>query len=703
MTHARLFKRVETLELHDEPVTSVRHVDTARAEALKRLGITTVGELVTHYPFRYIDLTQISSISDLKPGQDATVVGQVREIHVKRPRPRLDIVEIAITDESGCILVGVWFNQTYMAKRFTKGDRVAFAGTTHYEFGLTQMRNPFVEKLGSEDGDVRLSRIVPVHRTTEGLSTNWLRRLIASALDQYGDIPDFLPAGVRVARGLVSRRYALRSIHFPTDMSAVSQARRRLAYDELFCLQIGMAMRRHRLTAERRGVAHRLDGPALKTLRSQLPFPLTGDQSKAVQEILDDMASLRPMNRILIGDVGTGKTIVAAHALAACADSGKQAAMMAPTEVLAFQYAKKIGPLLDSVGVRWSLLTGSAIAAEKKRILTAIADGSTHVVFGTQALLEPSVKFAHLTLAIVDEQHRFGVTQRLSLRGKGPAVDLLVMTATPIPRSLALTFYGDLATSYLRQRPGNKSEQHVTTELISKSGRESAYHAIKQAVSEGQQAYIVCALVDESDAVEVRSAIKEAERLRTKVFPTLRVGLLTGRMRPAEKARVMTEFREGHIDVLVSTTVIEVGIDVPNATIMIVENGERYGLAQLHQLRGRIGRGEHPGKFFVVADPKTREAKERMNSIVAITDGFALAEADLALRGYGQLFGERQSGLPELKVASLVDDEGILAMAHDDAVAVVNLDPLLKSLQHRPLAIEASRRFGPAWRWVSSG
>jgi ATP-dependent DNA helicase RecG len=406
---------------------------------------------------------------------------------------------------------------------------------------------------------------------------------------------------------------------------------------------------------------------------------------------------------MLLGDVGTGKTIVAAHALAAAADSGHQAAMMAPTEVLALQYASKVGPVLEAAGISWALLTGSTSAVEKRNIAAAVEAGETSVVFGTHALLEKSLRFADLSLAIVDEQHRFGVGQRLGLRSKGSGADLLVMTATPIPRSLALTFYGDLATSYLTSRPGGRTGTHVATELVHRTGRERAYRAVKKAVAGGRQAYVVCALVDESDSVEARSAIKEADRLRKIVFPELSVGLLTGRMRPAEKAQVMERFRDGAIDVLVSTTVIEVGVDVPNATIMIVEDAERFGLAQLHQLRGRIGRGEHPGTFLVFADPKSREGRERMQAIVATNDGFALAEADLALRGAGQLFGERQSGLPELKVASLSEDVELIRTAREDAEEIITADPTLGAAIHRPLESEVRRRFGAAWKWVSSG
>jgi len=411
------------------------------------------------------------------------------------------------------------------------------------------------------------------------------------------------------------------------------------------------------------------------------------------------------MNRMLLGDVGTGKTLVAAHALCATADTGMQAAMMAPTEVLAIQYAEKVGPLLDAVGVQWALLTGSTPAVERRVILSAAAEGELSVLFGTHALLEQSVTLRRLSLAIVDEQHRFGVGQRLGLRAKGAAADLLVMTATPIPRSLALTLYGDLDTSYLRTRPTSASgASTVTTRLVPHAGRADAYDRVREEVRAGRQAYIVCALVEEGARdTEAKAATKEAERLRTEVFPDVRVGLLTGRMRPAEKASVMRDFRDGLIDVLVSTTVIEVGIDVPNATLMIVEDAERFGLAQLHQLRGRIGRGGHPGEFLLFADARTQESRERMEAIATTNDGFELAEYDLKLRGEGQLLGERQHGMPELRLASIVADADLLDTARSDATALVAADPHLTRPEHAPLRRLVEQSFARDWEWVSSG
>ena len=694
--------RIAAAIISEEPASSVRLVDARRVEALARLDVHSVGDLLRHYPFRYLDLSATADLRSVTVGSDATVVGRVHEIKVKRPRPRLTITEVAIVDGTGA-LIGVWFNQPYMEQRFRVGERVAFAGTVLFEYGLKQMRSPFVEKLADEDRGPEIARILPIHRATEGLSTNWIRRLIAEALDLAGEQPDPLPAALRMRHSLVPLATALRAIHFPASMAEAAEARRRLAYEELLAIQLAMASRRHRMTEAVAGRQHVVDGPRQSALASALPFALTVDQSRAVSEILADMASVHPMNRMLLGDVGTGKTAVAAHAIAACADSGTQAAMMAPTEVLAQQYARAVGPLLDAAGITWRLLTGSTKAAERAEILGGLADGSITAAFGTHALIQEGVTFEALSLAIVDEQHRFGVSQRLALRGKGESIDLLVMTATPIPRSLALTLYGDLEASYLRERPGGRAADHVTTRVVPMNGRADAYAAVRQAVGRGQQAYIVCALVDESDATQAKAATAEARRLQRQVFSELRVGLLTGQMPAADKATVMDRFRSGEIDVLVATTVIEVGVDVPRATVMIIEDAERFGLAQLHQLRGRVGRGEEPGEVLLFADPKTADARARMDAIASTNDGFELAELDLKLRGEGEVLGDRQSGLPGLRLASLATDSELLESSRADAQAIIARDPDLTQPHHRPLRVDVERRMGAIWEWVSAG
>lgn len=692
--------RVERLAAFDVPVARARYVDGTRDEALSRLGIRTIGDLVRHYPFRYVDLSAVESLRNVRAGTEATVVGRVHEVKVKKPRPRLTVTEVAIVDGTG-VLIGTWFNQPWVQQRFLVGERVAFAGKIEFEFGLKRIKTPFVEKLAEGDAEETLGRVLPVHRTVDGLSTGWLRRLIAAAVDDYADVCDHLPWQIRERRALVPLGTALRDIHFPPDMQAAGEARRRLAYDELLLLQLYMAMRRHALTRERAGIVHSTDGPALTALEAASGLVPTADQRRAIDEILADMSRPQPMNRMLMGDVGTGKTLVAAHALAAVADSGSQAAMMAPTEVLAQQYASKLGPVLDRAGISWALLTGSTSVSERRDVCARAAEGTLTVLFGTHALLEESVGFKRLTLAIVDEQHRFGVNQRLGLRGKGAASDLLVMTATPIPRSLALTLYGDLATSYLRERPNAAAA--TVTRLVKPHQAAPAHDAVKAAVAEGRQAYVVCALVDESNAAQAKAATREAERLANQVFHGLTVGLLTGRMRPAEKKRVMEEFASGRLDVLVATTVIEVGIDVPNATVMIIENAERFGLAQLHQLRGRVGRGEHSGEVWLVSEARSKESRDRLSAFVEAVDGFDVAERDLRLRGEGHLLGDRQHGFAELAIASLIEDLDLVELARRDAFELVAADPHLARAEHGPLLEAVRRTYDQAWEWVSAG
>ncbi len=695
--------RVARLAAFDEPVTAVRFVDAPRAELLSRLGVHTVEDLLRHYPSRWLDLRETAPLGALPTGFEVTAVGIVHEVTVKRPKPRLTITEVAIVDDTG-VLIGVWFNQPYLAQRFKPGDRVAFAGKVQREYGMRQMRNPFVERLGTSDEASMLGRILPVHPATEGLSTNWMRRLVLEALDQYGDVPDFLPAAIRSRRGLYPLGPALRAIHFPPDEEARAAARRRLAYDELLAIQLGMALRRHAVVDERAGHAHVASGAHVAALLAALPFELTGDQRTASGEIAGDMVAPRPMNRMLLGDVGSGKTVVAAIALARAADSGTQAAMMAPTEVLARQYAASVGPLLDAAGVSWRLLTGSTPAAERRDTLAGVASGAVSVLLGTHALLTGSVSFRHLTLAIVDEQHRFGVDQRLGLRAKGEAADMLVMTATPIPRSLALTLYGDLDTSYLRERPGGRGPDHVSTRLVPRSGRAEAYDAVRSAVAGGRQAYVVCALVDESDASEAKAAVKEAERLRAKEFPDLRVGLLTGQMKPADKIAAMRSFRAG--------------------------DDRRPGRDDRHRSRrGRPERHGHDrrGRREIRAGPAPPAARPHRAGRARRRPAALRRPEDV--RGEGPHAGHRLDrrrlrarrerpapprGGPAARRAAArhagvapchrcITDTDLLDAAREDAAAIVSEDPHLKAATHAPLLEATKRAFGRDWEWVSSG
>ena len=699
--------------LLDAPVEKVRAVSPARAKHLAKMGIFTVFDLLQNYPHRYIDLSHTASVSRAQIGEFVTIVGQVDEVVQKQPRPRMDILEVSLFDGTG-ILMAVWFRQPWMAKRFAKGMRVAFSGKIGFEYGFKRMNSPLVAFLDSvENGQGGASQLHSVHHATENISATWMRRFIANALEQTSDLADPLPASLRISRQLISKKAALRQIHFPLNKRQLAEAHKRIAYEEVLCLQLEMMMRRNAETSD--GTPHEhAPGERVCALGDALPYELTDEQEQAIEEISRDMCAPRCMNRMLLGDVGTGKTVVAAFALALAADSGLQAAMMAPTEVLARQYAQKMGPLFDSCGITWGILTGATSAQEREKLLDDAASGKLSVLFGTHALIEPDVEFACLSLCIIDEQHRFGVNQRAKLRMKGECCDLLVMTATPIPRTLALTLYGDLETSYIRKRPASRPP--TQTVVVSRHARGHAYEEIRQALKEGRQAYVICPLVglsrkkraehEESgqmaaslrggdDIADPKAAEQEAAHLQRNVFQGFRVGLLTGHMTSAEKQEVMDDFHDGRIHVLVATTVVEVGIDVPNATMMMIEDAERFGLSQLHQLRGRVGRGQYPGKVFLVADPgkEDTDVQARMDALVNTTDGFELAQADLVARREGDVLGDRQHGAATLKLVNVIDDEELISCAHEDALSLLETDPHLETPQNLALHREIQRVF----------
>ena len=689
------------------PSSRLRYVSAARFEALERLGLNRVRDVLLHVPHRYLDFSRVERIAFADLGSEVTVVGTIDRIALKRPRPRMQIVEIMVVDETG-VLKAVFFKQPWVAEQLHKGDVVALSGKVTYDFGFRQMRSPFYERLGSAGEALQLARVVPVHPTTEGISVSWMRRIVSAAIADAGDVCDVLPARLVSERGLPTRARAIRDVHFPPSLEAAECARRRLAYEELLCLQLALLSRR---TVELEGVRparHRIDGPCLAALKRALPFELTGEQEQAVREILFDMAAPAVMNRLLLGDVGTGKTAVAACALAAVADSGTQAAMMAPTSVLAAQYATKLGPILSAAGISWALVTGATRDAERKEAVAAIAAGEMSVVFGTTALLSDDVAFAALSLVVIDEQHRFGVGQRVALREKGRGADQLTMSATPIPRTLALSLYGDLDLSRIRTRPVPGAG--ISTKALAPENLDIAYGAIRDAVAEGRQAYVICPLVDDDDdgreleetpeqtrsgAQSLHAAVRVARELAEHTLSELRVGLLHGRMSAAGKESVMARFNAGEIDVLVSTTVVEVGVDVPNASVMLVFDADRFGLATLHQLRGRVGRGEHAGEVYLACAAKEgTPARRRLSALEATSDGFELAELDLKLRHEGELLGYRQHGGVSLKIVDLATDTDLVSWAHDDARAISKLDPSLKSAGHRALAHEVADRFG---------
>ena len=704
-----------------DSVTRLRYVNANRAEALERLGILRVRDLLLNVPHRYLDFSHRVQIAFAQIGEDATITGRVASVKTKRPRPKMVIVEIEVVDDTG-VLTASFFRQPWIAEQIHVDDEVALSGKVLFAYGYRQMKSPFYEVLSTAKSDASdevrskeahskeapsKAAILPVHPATEGVSPAWMRRIMSAALADTGSVCDWLPSELVSKHRLMSLSSALREVHFPTSLDEAEQARRRLAFDELLSLQLALLARRNLELAGHKPFEHVIDGPKVKALIEALPFALTDEQNHAAQEILSDMAAPRIMNRLLLGDVGTGKTAVAAVALAAAADSSTQAAVMAPTSVLAQQYAQKIGPLLSLAGITWALITGSTSEEERQQIELCLADGSLSVVFGTTALLSDRVVFKQLTLAVVDEQHRFGVDQRTALRKKGQGVDLLAMSATPIPRTLALSLYGDVDTSRIIKRP--KAGAGVTTKLCVPENLDQAYAAVAEAVQAGHQAYLVCPLIDPSDSEEELEDVPEAARTNGKLYSATRVyeelsktvfkdftcDLLTGRLPETQKDQVMEKFRANKTQILVSTTVIEVGVDVPNATVMIVFNADRFGLATLHQLRGRVGRGDFPGTVYLASNAKRGStARKRLAALEQTSDGARLAELDLELRHEGETLGYRQSGGTTLKISDLYADADLIEAAHMDALAITAQDPNLTSDAYATLGIEAKDRFG---------
>ena len=706
----------------DEPVEQVRLVSPSRANTLAGLGIHTLRDLVTHFPRRYVDLSSKKTVAQASIGEKCTIEGVVYEVKLKRPKPRLSLTEITLTDSTGTLLV-TCFRQPWLADQLEAGMRVAVAGTVEFNYGFKRMTNPYLEKL--EAGAVAEGMIIPVHPATEKLSAAWMRRLIGNGLLDCEGMLDPLPLDLRLKYRLMSKGRALSCIHFPHTMDEVAQARRRLVYEELLLLQLTLVGQARSREQGRAVTRHVIDGPHISALANALPFELTSDQRDARDAILSGMAGDHAMNHMLLGDVGTGKTAVAAFALAAAADTNTQALLMAPTEVLAIQHGSSLGPWLDAAGVSWAVLTGSTSAAEREDILRRLADGLLTVLIGTHALLESDVVPARCSLAIIDEQQRFGVEQREGLLSKGEAVDALSLTATPIPRSLALALFGDTELSYLRQRPATAAGRSTT--VLSKQDRGRAYDAAREALSRGEQVYVVCPLVgqsskerddragkasrregDEDEYVyaaisiegdgdyagdDVAAAQHEAEFLQNSVFADWKVELLCGRMSGAEKQAVMERFRTGETQILVATTVIEVGVDVPNATVMIIEDADRFGLSQLHQLRGRVGRGSRRGQVFLVSASRTEVALARLAAMESTDDGLELAAFDLSLRREGDILGNRQSGASTLKLVNVVRDANIIEAAHSDALALLDEDPSLTLPEHQPLAREVRLAF----------
>jgi len=666
-------------------LADLQGVGPQRAKLLAKLDLVTIEDaLVRHLPLRHEDRSQVIPLGRITVGEARTCAGTIAGISPPpRGRGRMPLVA-TIRDASG-FLNCAWFNQPYLARVLKRGQRLIVHGKVQpYGRGPLQMLVKDFELVqDEEDEPLHAGRLVPVYPLTEGLTQRPLRRLMKRLVDGWaGRLEDPLPERVRAARRLVSLPQAIAAAHFPETDGEQAAARRRLVFDDFFLLEIGLAIRRQR-EGRRRGLAMNPSGSLVRRLRESLPYSLTSAQERVWSEIRTDMAAPYPMSRLLQGDVGSGKTVVAALAALTAIEAGYQAAIMAPTEILAEQHLMTLGRLLEPLGVRTVLLTSAVKGKPRLEAAAAVESGEAGCVIGTHALIQGAVAFERLGLAVIDEQHRFGVAHRAALRGKGESPDVLVMTATPIPRTLALTLYGDLDVSVLDELPPGR--RPIATFSRGGSKRRQIHDFVRAQILEGRQAYVVYPLVEESEASDLRAATEMAERLQRESFPDRRVGLLHGRLGFADKERVMREFKDGVIDILVSTTVIEVGIDVPNASVMLIEHAERFGLSQLHQLRGRVGRGPWKSYCILIAGSTSEDARRRLEAMTSTNDGFRIAEADLELRGPGDFFGTRQSGLPEFRVADLLRDGAMLEEARREAFALVQADPKLVAPAHRAL------------------
>jgi ATP-dependent DNA helicase RecG len=679
----------------DADVTRLPSVGPAQAQKLAKLGVRSIRDLLYLLPRRYEDYSQLRTIDRLRYGEQVTIIATAWKIESRSIGDDRKMVNAVVGDGTGELMM-TWFNP-YVERQLQRGRAYRFGGKIDSYRGRPLMRNPKFEPI--ENQELHTGRITPIYPQTEGLSTSWLRKIIKHAVDAWGDdLPDFLPAGVRRETELMHLGEALSQIHFPDNQLRLEQAHRRLSFDEFFLLQLGVLGQRKRFR-EQTARALNTDAALVAAFVGSLPYPLTSAQQRALSEITDDLGRSQPMSRLVQGDVGSGKTVVAAAALWLAVANGVQGAIMAPTEILAEQHARSFSRMFEGIEhpryarpVRVALFTGSMERTERAAALADLAEGEIDIAVGTHALIQEGVTFRELAVAVVDEQHRFGVEQRAALRQKGVPPHVLVMSATPIPRSLALTLYGDLDVSVIDEMPPNRIP--IKTKWLTSAQRERAYAFIRRQVAEGRQAFIIYPLVEEganSDETPDASyqgpaaAVEEHERLSREVFPELRLGLLHGRLKGDAKEAVMRAFSAGELNVLVATSVVEVGIDVPNATVMVIEGAERFGLAQLHQFRGRVGRGPYPSYCILLSDAAADEGARRLQAMETNDDGFALAQIDLEMRGPGDFFGTRQSGLPPLQTAELADLR-TLELARAMAQRVYAEDPQFSHPDNHALA-----------------
>ena len=660
-------------------IQNIKYFGPAAAKKFAKLNIKTVGDLLYHFPFRYDDFSSFTPVAELEVNSQATIRGTILSAkNINIFRRRMTLTEAVVEDESGAIK-SVWFNQPYLLNQFKPGRRINISGKVSSNKKRLCFSNPAYEFTGKEP--LHTGRLVPVYPETHGLTSRWLRLGIKPLLRFAGQITDILPDAIKKTHRLPNLNYALPQIHFPESLEKAELAKRRFAFEELFTLQLFMAMERLKLRKQN-APAIKFDEGIAKKFVDSLPFQLTGDQKKSAWQIIQDIRQNTPMNRLLEGNVGSGKTIVAAMAVYFTALNNYQTAFMVPTEILSRQHYEKIWPLLNNFGIKVGLLTSSEAKVSgnkisKKEFINKIFTGEIPIVIGTHSLLQKNVNFKNLALVIIDEQHRFGVNQRAALtQHKATIPHLLSMSATPIPRTLGLTIWGDLDISIIEEMP--KERKNIITKIAPPAERQKVYEFIKSEIKKGRQTFIVCPLIEESETLAVKAVKKEFERLQKEVFPELNIGLLHGRLRPKEKEKVMLEFLDKNLDILVTTSVVEVGVDIPNATVMMIEGADRFGLASLYQFRGRVGRSKHQSYCFLLTDSPSEKTNERLKAIETAQSGFDLAEKDLEMRGPGDFIGVRQSGLPDLAIASLTDAK-LIEETREAAKKILRESPDLKN------------------------
>jgi ATP-dependent DNA helicase RecG len=695
--------------LSAKPVQFIKGVGPAKAKLLARLGISSVRDLLGHFPREYEDRRNILKIAGLVNGQKAVISGTIEASDIVKLNFSLSVFKVAVQDGTG-IAFGLFYRKSNpyhshdifstLKKTLERGKKVLLSGQVEINFGEKQLR---VEDYAVDDGSTALDefrRIVPVYPLTEGINQKWLRSLVSTALAKYAEgWGELVPEEIIRAMNLSRSAGALRVIHYPAGLPEAETARQRMALDEFLLLEAALSLSRKAHSKLSKPRSYEIKKNLLTPFRSKLGFEFTAAQKKVINEIFTDMQRVKPMNRLLLGDVGSGKTVVALSAMLLAAENGYQSALIAPTEILAEQHFLTINQILDGLGVRTALLTGrSSKAAEKRKIKESIASGAAGIIIGTHALLEEKIAFKKLAMIVIDEQHRFGVLQRAKIQAKSSKPDVLVMTATPIPRTLALTLYGDLDISVIDKIPPGR----IPVSTIHYP-EQAGYDMVKAQVKAGRQAYIVYPLVEESDKIELKAAVKEAENLSATVFKGYRLCLLHGQLPSQEKERIMLDFRAGKYDVMIATTVIEVGIDIPNATVMLIQHADRFGLATLHQLRGRIGRGSEKSYCVLLGEPRTPEAGARFDVMLSTSDGFKIAEEDLKLRGPGEFFGTAQHGIPPLKAADLIKDVKILEKAREIADTITGSDPGLDSPSNKSLRDELLAAYGAKFGLIKVG